>query len=114
VAREKVENDMMGNLHIEKRANRRFPFFADAEVTLYDGTSVPTQLAELSLRGCYIGALVPISVGTEFHLHISDGVRTCELRGEVIYLHSSRGLGIFGIGVLFGEMGGEQLSLIDA
>ena len=98
----------------QQRANPRFSFFADAEITLKDGTLVPTQLAELSSRGCYIGTLVPIPVGTEFRLRISDGIRTCELQGKVIYLHSSSGLGIYGIGVLFGKMAAEQRSVIDA
>jgi len=98
----------------EKRANRRFSFFADAEVTLGDGTSVPTQLAELSSRGCYIGTLVPIPIGTEFHIRICDGIRSCEVPGKVIYLHSSSGLGIFGMGVLLGKMDAEERSVIDA
>jgi PilZ domain len=97
-----------------KRANPRFSFFADAEATLSHGTVVPAQLAELSSRGCYIGALVPIPLETEFRLHISDGLRTCELPGRVIYLHSSNGLGLFGMGVLFGRMDAEQRSVIDA
>jgi hypothetical protein len=99
---------------LEKRDNQRFSFFADAEITLCDGTSVPAQLAELSLRGCYIGTLVPIPVGTEFRLRICDGIRTCEPQGEVIYLHSSGGLGIFGMGVLFERMDAEERSIIDA
>ena len=37
-----------------RRANPRFSFFADAEVTLLDGTWVRGQLSELSSRGCYI------------------------------------------------------------
>ena len=98
----------------EKRADQRFSFFADAEVTLYDGTSVPTQLAELSSRGCYIGTLLPIPVGTDIHLHISDGIRTCELQGKVVYLHSSSGLGIFGMGVQLENMAAQQRSVIDA
>ena len=98
----------------QKRTNPRFSFFANAEITLCDGTLVPTQLAELSSRGCYLGTLEPIPIGTEFRLRISDGIRTCELQGKVIYLHSSSGLGIFGIGVLFGEMVAEQRSVIDA
>lgn len=98
----------------EKRADQRFSFFADAEVTLYDGTSVPTQVAELSSRGCYIGTLLPIPVGTDIHLHISDGIRTCELQGKVVYLHSSSGLGIFGMGVQLENMAAQQRSVIDA
>ncbi len=102
-----------GPLH-EKRADQRFSFFADAEVTLGDGTSVPTQVAELSSRGCYIGTLLPIPVGTEIRLHISDGIRTCELQGKVVYLHSSSGLGIFGMGVQLENMATQQRSVIDA
>ena len=98
----------------EKRADQRFSFFADAEVTLSDGTSVPTQVAELSSRGCYIGTLLPIPVGTEIRLHISDGIRTCELQGKVVYLHSSSGLGIFGMGVQLENLAAQQRSTIEA
>jgi|SRR5579872_121996 len=97
-----------------KRANPRFPFFADGEVTLHDGTCVLTQLSELSSRGCYMGTLEPIPTGTELRLCICDGSNTCELHGKVIYLHSGGGLGIFGMGVLFGEMSAEQQLAIDA
>jgi len=107
-------NDMTANSPCaEKRANRRFSFFADAEIIRRDGTSVPTQLAELSSRGCYMGALVPIPIGTELRLRISDGTSACELHGEVIYLHSGDGLGIFGMGVMLGKMAAEERSVID-
>ena len=96
-----------------KRANPRFSFFADAEVTLRDGTGVLAQVAELSSRGCYMGALVPIPIGTELRLRISDGTSACELHGEVIYLHSGDGLGIFGMGVMLGKMAAEERSVID-
>ena len=110
-----IENDMIANApFLEKRADRRFSFFADAEVTLCDGTLFPTQLAELSSRGCYIGTLVPVPVGTEFRLRIWDGIRTCELQGKVIYLHSSSGLGIFGMGVRLGKMAAEERSIVNA
>jgi hypothetical protein len=91
-----------------KRANPRFSFFADAEVTLRDGTGVRAQLAELSSRGCYIDTLQPIPVRTKLRLRICDGMSTCELHGKVLYMHSGGGFGIFGMGVLFEEMGAEQ------
>src|SRR5712671_449583 len=97
-----------------RRVNPRFSFFADGEITLRDGTSLLTQLSELSSRGCYVGTLEPLPAGTELRLCIRDGVTTCELNGKVIYTHSGGGLGIFGIGVLFGEMGAEQHSAIEA
>ena len=96
-----------------RRANPRFSFFADAEVTLGDGTSVRAQLAELSSRGCYIDTLEPIPTRTKLRLRICDGVSTCELGGKVIYMHSGGGFGIFGMGVVFDEMGAEQHSSID-
>jgi PilZ domain len=97
-----------------RRANPRFSFFADAEVTLRDGSGVRAQLAELSSRGCYIDTLEPIPVRTKLRLRICDGMNTCELHGKVLYMHSGGGFGIFGMGVLFEEMGAEQHSAIDA
>jgi PilZ domain len=97
----------------EKRAHQRFSFFADADITLHDGTSVRTQIAELSSRGCYIGTLVPIPIGTKFRLRISHDMRTCELQGKVVYLHSGSGLGIFGMGVLIEKMAADERSVID-
>ena len=97
-----------------RRANPRFSFFADAEVTLRDGAGVRGQLSELSSRGCYIDTLEPIPVRTKLRLCICDGMSTCELHGEVLYMHSGGGFGIFGMGVLFEEMSAEQHSTIDA
>ena len=97
-----------------RRSNPRFSFFADAEVTLRDGTWVPAQLTELSSRGCYIDTLEPIAIGTKLRLRISGGVSTCEFHGKVIYMHSGGGLAMFGMGVVFGEMGAEQHTAINA
>jgi hypothetical protein len=85
-----------------------------AEIVLHEGRLVRGQIAELSSRGCYLGSLEAIPIGTEFGLRISDGIRTRELQGQVICLHSSNALGIFGMDVLFGEMAAEQRSLVDA
>ena len=110
-----IGNDMMANTTFEeKRANRRFSFFADAEIILRDGTSVRTQLAELSSRGCFIGTLVPIPIGTEFRLRILHDMRTCELQGKVVYLHSGSGLGIFGMGVRIDKIDADERSVMDA
>src|SRR5260370_42326938 len=95
-----------------KRDNARFSFFADADVTLRDVTGVRGQLAELSSRGCYIDTLEPIPIRTKLRLRICDGMSTCELNGKVLYMHSGGGFGIFGMGVLFEEMGAEQHSAI--
>jgi PilZ domain len=96
-----------------KRTHPRFSFFAKVEVILEDRTSVSAQLSELSSHGCYIQALEPIPIGTGLLLRISDGRTTCEVQGEVIYMHSANGMGIFGIGVRFEEMAPEQRSSIN-
>jgi hypothetical protein len=105
----------MGELtYAVKRMNPRFQFCAEAEITLRDGTWLPAQLAEISSRGCYVDTLEAIPVGTEFELSISDGMNTCELPGKVIYEHTGGGLGVVGMGVLFGNLGFEQHSAIDS
>jgi hypothetical protein len=96
-----------------RRANPRYPFCADAEITLSDGTWLPAQLSEISCRGCYVDSLEPIPVGTEFHLSISDPLSTCELEGKVIYEHTGGGLGITGMGVLFRDVAPEQHIVLD-
>lgn len=96
-----------------RRTNPRYPFFADAEMSLKDGLSLRAQISELSSRGCYVDALEPVPVGTDLRLCISYGMSACEIRGKVIYKHSGGGLGLFGMGVLFGDMNSEQHSTID-
>jgi len=98
----------------QKRTGQRLSFLADADVVLPDGTSIPAQLDELSLHGCYLDTLEPLPVGTEFHLRIVDGGKECELEGKVIYANSGSGLGMFGAGVAFTEMSREQCSAINS
>jgi hypothetical protein len=105
---------MVVDTYKAKRTSPRFSFFADAELSLRDGTGVRGQIAELSSRGCYIDTLEPIPVRTKLRLRICDGMTTCELHGKVLYMHSGGGFGIFGMGVLFEEMGPEQHSAIHA
>lgn len=95
-----------------RRINPRYPFFADAEVNLKGGLRLPAQVTELSSRGCYVDALEPVPVGTDLRLHISYGVNDCEITGKVIYKHSGGGFGVFGMGVLFGDMNPEQSGTI--
>jgi hypothetical protein len=104
---------MANGAYAVRRVNPRFSFFADAEVTLHDGSGVRAQVAELSSRGCYIDTLEPIPARTQLRLRICDGMRTCDLQGKVIYLHSGGGFGIFGMGVVFEDMGVEQQTAIE-
>jgi len=98
----------------QKRTGQRLTFLADADIILPDGTSIPAQLDELSLHGCYLDTLEPIPVGTQFHLRVVNGEKACELEGKVIYAHSGSGLGIFGAGVVFTDMSLQQCSAINS
>jgi hypothetical protein len=64
---------MVDGPYAVRRANPRFSFFADAEITLRDGTGVRAQLAELSSRGCYIDTLEPIPSHTKLRLAFAMG-----------------------------------------
>ena len=97
-----------------RRGNPRFIFSAEAEAILGDGTSIPAQVFELSSHGCYIDALDAIPVGAELYLRICNGLSTCELPAKVIYIHSGYGTGLFGMGIVFGDMAAEQRSEIES
>src|SRR6202790_989200 len=104
----------MGETSVGARAgDPRFGVFAGGGAALSDGTLVPAQVSELSSRGCYIDTLEPIPIGTQVRLRISDGTNSCELPGKVIYMHSGYGMGIFGLGVVFGNAAAEQLSAVN-
>jgi hypothetical protein len=105
---------MISAKFLAKRAHPRFTFSADAEATLKDGTTIPAQLFELSSHGCYIDTIQPIVVGSELKLRIENGLTFCELPAKVIYAHSGYGMGVFGMGVAFGELSTEQRAEIDA
>jgi hypothetical protein len=91
-----------------KRANPRFAFTAEAEAIFPDGTSVDAQILEISSRGCYIDTVKQIPVGTDLQLRFSDGMRSCELQGKVIYAHPGNGMAISGMGVVFENMAEER------
>jgi hypothetical protein len=97
-----------------KRTCPRFPFSADAEVTLRDGTFVAAQVLELSARGCYIDALEPIPVGTELHLRIHNGVSVCQVPAKVIYMQPGYGMAMFGMGVAFENKAAEHQPEIES
>jgi PilZ domain len=97
-----------------RRTNPRFPFSADAEITLHDGNELRAKLSEISLRGCYIDALEPVPVGTQMHIAICDGISRCEVDGKVIYNHAGSGFGVFGMGVVFADASAQRNTTIAA
>lgn len=91
-----------------KRTNPRYPFSADAKVTLPDGTSLASQVFELSARGCYIDTAKFLPVGTRLSLRISNESTECELPARVIYTQPGYGMGVFGMGLVFEDVADDQ------
>jgi len=97
-----------------KRTNPRFPFSADAEATLPDGTFIASQVFELSSRGCYIDTARYIPTGTRLSLRISNGTSVCELTAKVIYTQPGYGMGVFGMGVVFEDVPDDKRLAIES
>jgi len=97
-----------------KRTNPRFPFSGEAEATLPDGTSIASQVFELSSRGCYIDTAKFVPVGTRMSLRISNGTSVCELPAKVIYTQPAYGMGVFGMGVVFEDVADDQRLAIES
>lgn len=86
----------------------------DLKVVRPRGIILAGDARGLSSGGCYIHTLEPIAIGTPFLLRLGDGIRSCELGGKAIYMHSGNGFGIFGIGVKFESMAADERSRLDA
>jgi hypothetical protein len=97
-----------------RRTNPRFLFSADAEAVLPDGKSLDAKVFELSLRGCYIDTIEPLPVGTHVRLHVAKGNESCDLSAKVIYLQAGFGLGVYGMGIVFEDMPGEDRLAIES
>lgn len=97
-----------------KRINPRFQVSAEVETTLPDGTTVASQVFELSSRGCYIDTAKFIPTGTRLSLRISNGGNVYELPAKVIYTQPGFGIGIYGMGVVFEDMAEDYRQAIES
>jgi hypothetical protein len=91
--------------YIVARTTPRFAFIAEAEIV---GMKDSARVSELSARGCYIDSINTLPKDTNIRFRIRYGCSTCEFSGTVIYTHAG-----FGMGVVFGDLTGEQRSTLD-
>lgn len=93
----------------KKRAVRRCPFVASAEVTEPSSdTRLSARTSELGLGGCYIETLNPFAEGTLVQLRIVRDQGVFESKAKVVYSH-----GNFGMGLAFTDMAPKQRSLLE-
>jgi len=79
----------------EKRRTPRYPFIAIAEITdAASGAPLNSQLAELSLNGCYVDMLNTLPVNTKVTLKIFADSECFEATASVIYAHQGLGMGL--------------------
>jgi PilZ domain len=79
----------------QKRAVRRCPFCATAEVTdLSSGTRLSVRTSELSVGGCYVDALNPFPKGTAVALRIVRDQGVFEANATVAYSDTNSGMGL--------------------
>ena len=97
----------------KRRAVKRCPFVASAEVTELSSETrrISGNASELGIGGCYIKTLDPFPKGTLVQLRISREQCVFETKAEVVYSHSVRLNS--GMGLAFREMAPDQRSLLE-
>jgi PilZ domain len=79
----------------ERHRARRYPFHASIELTdLELETQTKPQTSDLSLFGCHVDILKPLSAGTKVRIKISHRGATFEGLGKVVYARQNHGMGI--------------------
>ena len=85
----------MSQMHLERHRARRYPFHASIELTdLGSETQTKAQTSDLSLFGCHVDTLKPLSAGTKVRIKISHRSATFEALGKVVYARQNHGMGI--------------------
>lgn len=79
----------------EKRRTPRYPFIAVAEITdAGSGAQLNSQVAELSLNGCYVDMLNTLPVSSAVTVKIFADSQCFEATAVVIYAHPGLGMGL--------------------
>jgi PilZ domain len=83
----------------QEQRGLRFPFNADAEITLENSSeAIPARVMELSLRGCFLEISFSLKEQQRVRLKIFFSGEYAEVLAEVIYLRPA------GAGLLFQDM----------
>lgn len=94
----------------ERRAMRRQPFVAMAELTgVGSNQRVSAQTTQLSATGCYLGAANPFPEGARIRIRLMKDGEAFESVAQVLHVHAE-----FGMGVIFENVTPEQQRLLDS
>ena len=79
----------------DRRRAPRYPFVADAEITVIDsGARMTVRVTEISLYGCYIDMPNPLSSGTQVYVKIFKQDDFFEATASVAYSQANLGMGL--------------------
>ena len=79
----------------ERHRARRYQFHASIElIDLESETQTKAQTSDLSLFGCHVNTLKPLSAGTKVRIKISHRSESFESLGKVVYSRQNHGMGI--------------------
>jgi hypothetical protein len=92
----------------DRRHNPRYTVQVQIEIHL-DGSDVPMRLetTDLSLGGCYVQLMIPLSVGIRLHATLWLDGCPIVVRGLVVTRHPQ-----FGNGIMFVEIEGQGEQLL--
>jgi hypothetical protein len=94
----------------ERRAMRRHPFVALAELTgVGSNQRVAAQTTQLSSTGCYLGATNPFPEGARIRIRLMKDSETFESAATVLHVHAE-----FGMGVVFENVTPAQRRVLDS
>jgi hypothetical protein len=82
-------------MQLERHRARRYSFHAGIELTdLESETQTKAQTSNLSLFGCHVDTVKPLSAGTKVRIKISHRSESFEGLGKVVYARQNEGMGI--------------------
>ncbi len=84
-----------GALQTERRRGLRFPFSAEAEVSL-DGSDqkMPARVTEIGANGCFLQMGKPFDVGSALFVKFFAEAKFFETKATVVYSQANLGMGI--------------------
>ena len=79
----------------ERRRTPRFSFIASAEVLAENaGSRLAARISDLSVSGCYVDTINPLSDGTLVQVKIFNDSQFFEAPATVVYSHTHLGMGL--------------------
>jgi hypothetical protein len=85
----------MQQVQLERHRARRYPLRANNEVTdVQSETRISGRTGDLSLVGCHVNTLKPLTPGTKIRIKMTHGSVNFQALGRVVYARSNKGMGI--------------------